>query len=647
MRYHRLFVLSVLTAAPLARLATLLPSPWNDIHVKHTWNSVPINWESLGNPPAGTTIDFHVALKPHRESALIDALYEVSSPRHPKYGAHLSKEQVAKLVAPHPETLDLVSSWLEHYSVPTSSVSTSHGGGWITVAGVPVSQANELLGASYQLYRRTGTNDTAILRTVGYALPKVLHAHVKTVVPTTNFASLHTPRRKPHGRFIRAATSSLANATSLSRRADNDDGDEVTPEFVRELYRTIDYEPAAIYRNALGIAGFLDQYASEDDLTAFMEVARPDVEDATFDIVQINGGGNDQNHPGFEANVNVQYALAIAYPTPHTFYSTGGSMSYDNNHEPSPGDMFLTWINYLIARENIPQTISVPFGADEIDVPLEYATAVCDLFAQLGTRGVSVLFASGDDGVGNAKNCEVNGKVQFIPMYPASCPYVTSVGGTTEAEEIGASLSGGGFLFHFPRPKYQEEDVPVYLEHLGDQYDGLYNPAGRGIPDISAQSVNCVTIVEGEAILGDGTSCAVPIAAGVISLLNDYQISRGKNPLGFLNPWLYGDGLGGLSDITSGSNPGCNTDGFEAIDGWDPVTGLGTPDFVELQLLLHETTMVPRSLSETSNSTLQTDLGRQGKYVATITRSVQNTPKRNAKARRIRPTFQTAGHRVK
>ncbi|KAH9026547.1 subtilisin-like protein [Lactarius hengduanensis] len=508
-------------------------------------------------PIADSQNSFQVVVVNERHIAIWSPLV----PNRCRYGAHLSKEQVAKLVAPHPETLDLVNSWLEHYSVPTSSVSTSHGGGWITVAGVPVSQANELLGASYQLYRRTGTNDTAILRTVGYALPKVLHAHVKTVVPTTNFASLHTPRRKPHGRFIRASTSSLANATSLSRRGDNDDDDEVTPEFVRELYRTIDYEPAAIHRNALGIACFLDQYASEDDLTAFMEVARPDVEDATFDIVQINGGGNDQNHPGFEANVNVQYALAIAYPTPHIFYSTGGSMSYDNNHEPSPGDMFLTWINYLIARENIPQTISVPFGADEIDVPLEYATAVCDLFAQLGARGVSVLFASGDDGVGNAKNCEVNGK----------SPYVTSVGGTTEADEIGASLSGGGFSFHFPRPKYQEEDVPAYLEHLGDQYDGLYNPAGRGIPDISAQSVNCVTIVEGEAILGDGTSCAVQIAAGVISLLNDYQISRGKNPLGFLNPWLYGDGLGGLSDITSGSNPGCNTDGFEAIDGWDPV----------------------------------------------------------------------------
>ncbi len=63
----------------------------------------------------------------------------------------------------------------------------------------------------------------------------------------------------------------------------------------------------------------------------------------------------------------------------------------------------------------------------------------------------------------------------------------------------------------------------------------------------------------------------VQIAAGIISLLNDYRLSKGKPALGFLNFWLYGGGLKGLNDITSGSNPGCGTDGFPAIVGWDPV----------------------------------------------------------------------------
>ena len=172
-------------------------------------------------------------------------------------------------------------------------------------------QVNELLGASYELYPPAGTNDTAILRTVGYALPTVVHIHAQTVVPTTNYASMRTLRQTPRRRFVGAAAS-LANAasgelsTSLSRR--DDDDDEVTLPLLRELYNTMDYEPAAIGKNALGIAGFLNQYASQEDLTMFMEVGRPDTKDATFAIERVNGGGYHPSHPGYEANVNMQYA---------------------------------------------------------------------------------------------------------------------------------------------------------------------------------------------------------------------------------------------------------------------------------------------------------------------------------------------------
>ena len=59
--------------------------------------------------------------------------------------------------------------------------------------------------------------------------------------------------------------------------------------------------------------------------------------------------------------------------------------------------------------------------------------------------------------------------------------------------------------------------------------------------------------------------------AGVITLLNDFLISKGEPPLGFLNLWLYSEGYEGFIDITLGSNPGCDTSGFNAIEGWDPV----------------------------------------------------------------------------
>ena len=60
-------------------------------------------------------------------------------------------------------------------------------------------------------------------------------------------------------------------------------------------------------------------------------------------------------------------------------------------------------------------------------------------------------------------------------------------------------------------------------------------------------------------------------AAAIFSQLNDYRMTKNMAPLGWLNPWLYGIGYLGMNDITSGNNPGCGTDGFEAAKGWDPV----------------------------------------------------------------------------
>ncbi|KAH8997764.1 subtilisin-like protein [Lactarius hatsudake] len=567
--HHRISLLSILVTLPLGSLITL--SPWDDMRTKHSWSTIPSMWEILGSPPAGTTIDLCVALEPQRKNSLIEVLHEVSNPTHPKYGAHLSMEQVAELVAPGPDTLELVHSWLGHHSVPSESVSVTHGGSSLTLTGVPISQANNLLGASYQLYRHVETNET-IIRTIGYSLPATLHAHVQTVAPTTCFASPHTWWKAPLKHSGREAQSqgkveSGVPVAVLSKRDDN----EITPSFLRWQYKTWGYTPTAMDKNVLGIVGLNSQYPSPWDLGIFMNKFRYGAY-ATFTVVEVNGGTYDARNPHVEANLDVQYAEAMAYPTPHTFYSTSrGPQGTDNR--------YLSWLNYILEQENIPQTISFSYGHTEKNHPRDQAIYVCSLFGPLGLRGVSVLFGSGDDGVGSGDCKAKDGSVRFVPMFPATCPFVTSVGGATGGgfvPEVAASLSGGGFSNIFARPIYQQQAVSSYLQNLGDLHQGMYNPSGRGVPDIAAQALKFPIILE------YGTSCSTPVVAGIISLLNDYMISQGRSPLGFLNPWLYGGGLSGLNDILSGSNPGCNTGGFPAIPGWDPVTGLGTPDFGRL-----------------------------------------------------------------
>ena len=78
-----------------------------------------------------------------------------------------------------------------------------------------------------------------------------------------------------------------------------------------------------------------------------------------------------------------------------------------------------------------------------------------------------------------------------------------------------------------------------------------------------------------------------PAFASVVSLLNDRLAAVGKSALGFLSPLLYSDAdRVGLNDVTSRSNPGCFSNGFPAKADWDPVTGLGTPNFAKLGTLV-------------------------------------------------------------
>ncbi|KAH9037713.1 subtilisin-like protein [Lactarius hengduanensis] len=586
MRYRWLYALSFLTATPLADFATPL-APWGNMRVKHTWSAVPANWETLGCPSAGTTIDLYIALNPHQDNALVDALYEVSDPKHPRH-VHLTAAPLAPSFMPHPDTLELVTSWLAHHGVRPSSISTTHGGAWLTVSSVPMSKANQMLGASYQLYRHAEVNDT-IIRTVSYALPDVLHAHIQAVAPTTYFASTRTLRQTLRRRSVDAAAplaeteaASGKPVTVLLNRAG-----EVTPSQLRGLYKTFAYVPTASDRNTLGVFGFQKEYPSQTDLTWFMFNYRSDVQPpnlATYSVELVNGGKYDPNTPGIEADIDVQYASAMAYPTPIIFYSNGGTGEVDSRSgEPLPGDLYLESLEHLLKKAVIPQTISVSYGTYELNVPQEYARVLCSLFAQLGARGVSVLFPAGDEGVG--KICkDDSGNVRFTPEFPASCPYLTTVGGTKYHDpEVAAPFSGGGFSDHFPRPVYQDVAVSAFLKRQGTQYAGLYNPEGRGIPDIAAQAFRFITVIKQSGHIVEGTSCSTPTVAGIISLLNDYLITNGRPPLGFLNIRLYDDGFAGLNDITSGSNPGCGTDGFSAAPGWDPVTGLGTPDFEKLQ----------------------------------------------------------------
>jgi tripeptidyl-peptidase-1 len=182
----------------------------------------------------------------------------------------------------------------------------------------------------------------------------------------------------------------------------------------------------------------------------------------------------------------------------------------------------------------------------------------------------------------------------FKVLESASCPYVTAVGATqipdggslTSAQVASDSTwsTGGGFSNYWPLPSWQASAMKTYYSKYAPTYTSAQfnnSQAVRGYPDISAIGHNILTVSNSGSLLADGTSASTPIVASLITLINEQRLAAGKGTVGFINPVLYAN-PSAMTDITSGNNPGCGTNGFSAVPGWDPVTGLGTPDYQKL-----------------------------------------------------------------
>lgn len=569
----------------------------------------PPAFQKLDVPPhEGHRITLRIALKISRFDDSIDDLLErMSDPHHPRFRPHLDDKEIAELSRPEDESVEAVVGWLRSHGFDRDDIKWTAHKDWISLDKVPLRKVEEMLDTKYSVYQHH--DGERMIRTEKYSLPSHLHRHIDLIQPTTMFGRLQQQRSSVRvvEKIPSAKAKRLLNPNAPNRCTDPS---SVTNDCLRQLYKTANYRVRVPQGNMIGITGYLEEVANHQDGQLFLKTQRPDQAGRSFEIVQVHDGGNSQTldqdqidrQLGVEANLDTQTTLGFTLPMRNVFWSTGGRPPFDpdlatphNTNEP-----YLDWLAYILnqPQDQIPKVITTSYGENEHTVPFSYARRVCNGFAALGARGVSVIFSSGDFGVGKTGFCYSNAGNQtemFLPTFPATCPYVTAVGATenfspevaVSEEGPGGFFSGGGFSNYFTAPSWQRAQINRYLKFLGPQkYNGLYNRTGRGFPDVSAQGAKYVIAWQQSFLTVGGTSASAPTFASVIALLNDYSMSLGGPSLGYLNPWLYRQGFRGLNDVVSGSSGGCNTTGFSATQGWDPVTGLGTPDFPKLQRLV-------------------------------------------------------------
>ncbi|KAJ3984233.1 tripeptidyl peptidase A [Lentinula detonsa] len=565
----------------------------------------PRQWKKYSSYPADSRIELRIGLVQPHIHVLENHIQEISDPDHERYGRHLSKAEVEDLVAPSEESIQLVNAWLKSLGIEDANTYRTPAQDWIVI-NLTVSVAEKMLDTSYNVWKHD--DGDLIIRTTNYSLPEHLVNHIDLIQPTTMFARFSNIKATVYSSNERAlGQTNTGYARALTTMTPSFDSQPncnqtVTLECLQSLYNTVGYIPKAQSENSIGITGYLEQYANQEDLKLFFADQKPGVASPSFDVVLINGGMNNQSiqQAGDEANLDVQFALGTSYPTPGIFYSTGGKPPFksDSNTESNTNEPYAKWLDYILSQDHPPPTISTSYGDHEQTVPENYARRTCQRFLELGARGVTLTFSSGDEGVGDGESdpkfqtCFTNdgkNETRFLPVFPSSCPYVTSVGGTRGVPEEAVFFSGGGFIMQFTRPWYQSHAVDGFLKKLGeDTYNGLFNRFGRAYPDVSAQGLNFRVFIHGNPYLISGTSASSPTFAGIVALLNDARLRAGLPTLGFLNPLLYKRGMEALNDITIGNNPGCGTSGFNATEGWDPVSGLGTPDFRKLEKVVME-----------------------------------------------------------
>ncbi len=415
------------------------------------------------------------------------------------------------------------------------------------------------------------------------------------------------PAAKPHLRFFepsqkgtrqgaarRATPSKVGKASTKAVSPKNASDGSFTPPQVGKLYNFpagLDGTGqciALIELNDIDAKGRVTGTGfSATDLAAYFKKLKIKAPQVT--AVGVDGGANkpgpDPNADG-EVMLDIEVAGAIApgakiavYFAPNTdqgFIDAVAAALHDNVRKPS--------------------VISISWGGPEDSWTQQSVNAFNQVLQDAAALGVTVCVAAGDDGSSDLPLTDGRGHrlrdKKPHTDFPAASPFVLACGGTklvgssviesevvwNEGDRGGAG--GGGVSNLFPLPSYQA--------HAGVPTSPT-GKSGRGVPDVAGDAdpaTGYQVRVHGKQSVIGGTSAVAPLWAGLLALVNQQLAKSGKPASGFINPLLYAN-VAALRDIVDGNN---DIDGtlhkYSARPGWDPCTGLGTPDGTKVMRLL-------------------------------------------------------------
>lgn len=506
-----------------------------------------------------------VVRRPTTDSELTSKLEEISVCPI-KERRHISYEEFSSTHGANQDDLEKVKKFAKDHNLEVKEVNASAGN--VVLLGT-IDDFSKAFGVELAIYENQ--EFTYRGREGHVHIPKNLVNIVEAVLGLDN-----RPQVRPHIRFLEEGEEGLARA--------NAETGTYSPVEVAQLYN---FPSLDCKDQCIGIMELAGGYQSSDLEKYFNDlgVPQPQIIDVSIDGAT-NNPGVDSNADG-EVTLDIEVAAAVA---------PGAKIAVYFGKNGTTNGFYNAITKAIHDTHNTPSVISISWGKPESEWTPSAMQAMNRAFKDAAALGKTICCSSGDDGASDYRATNPHLDQLAHVDFPASSPFVLSCGGTrlegsgnTITKEVVWNESsthngatGGGISDVFDLPSWQQNaNVPPSVNPGGRIGRGVPDVAGNGDPFTGYQ-----VLIGGQQGPIGGTSAVAPLWAGLIANINQ----KLGHTVGFLNPILYNlsNQAGIFHDITSGNNSYNNVHGYEARPGWDPCTGLGTPDGTELMNKLSE-----------------------------------------------------------
>jgi len=402
------------------------------------------DWLQLGKPGSNSELVLTFAIKRTNPGWLDEKLRAVSYPDSPDYGKYMNFDEIAEYVHGRPESVRAVVDALASVEVGMEGINFTLGMDFAVVA-IPVAAAETLFSAQFYVFQHSKKTHWTVVRCLSYTVPESLTEHLDFVFGLTEFP-----------------------ATDVETKANcYPPVQSVNPTVINKAYNLSGYVStnSSNSQAVSGIGGGGVNF-SPADLVAFQK--KYNVTPSPVIIV----GPNNATNPGTEITADLEYISTVGRDVPTWYF------------EQADGN-FLNWIVGLVNTTNAPYVHSVSYGLAESIPSFDFLERCDEEFRKFGISGRTLIVVTGDHGApGQCTN------QKFVPGWPATSAYVTSVGGTLFDNKEAWTCGGGGFSNSFPMPPYQKTAVEAYLKSGKAPNTTYFNPTGRAYPDVSAFALN-------------------------------------------------------------------------------------------------------------------------------------------------------------